>query len=288
MKHLALITAATMLLALTSTVEAQPNQGPVGMVEEPCAMPPDMPGSVSKVLSELFMVPHTLQPQDFAKLMGNTEFADYNGALRQMSMQDWPQLCRFHAANATYLASGKHPHIVFMGDSITENWLLGDPGLFNDKSVNRGISAQTTPHMLLRFRADVVALQPDLVHILAGTNDVAGNTGPNSPQDFKNNLMSMVDLARANGIGVLLGSIPPAATFNWQPELKPVPIIRELNAWMKAYAKDNNLAYVDYYSVLTDPEGGFRAELSNDGVHPNFDGYALMRRVLEIELAKNK
>lgn len=277
-----------LLLAASLMAQAQQNETPVGMVEQPCSPPPVMSPAVRTLLSDLFMVPHPLAQQDFARLMSDAAFADYNGTLLRNAKNDWPQLCRFNAANAAVLASGKHPHLVFIGDSITENWLLGDPALFNDATVNRGIGAQTTPHLLLRFRADVIQLQPDLVHILIGTNDVAGNTGPNSPQDYQNNLMSMVELARANGIGVLLGSIPPAASFNWQPSLKPVPRIRELNAWLQSYAKSEQLTYIDYYTALTDADGGLRAELTNDGVHPNYAGYAVMRQVLEAELAKLK
>jgi lysophospholipase L1-like esterase len=172
-----------------------------------------------------------------------------------------------------------------MGDSITENWGLADPGFFTSGLVNRGISAQTSAQMLLRFRADVIALRPAIVHILAGTNDVAGNNGPISPQDFQNNIQSMVELAQANGIRVILGSIPPAAVFSWRPELKPVPRIRALNEWLRSYAASHGLGYVDYYSALAGPAGELRATLANEGVHPNRDGYVIMRRLAEAALA---
>ena len=123
-----------------------------------------------------------------------------------------------------------------MGDSITENWLMADPGFFSGPIVNRGIGAQTSAQMLLRFRADVVALRPAVVHILAGTNDVAGNNGPISPRDFQNNIESMVEIAKANGIRVVIGSIPPAAAFSWQPAMRPAPRIAALNAWLRDYA----------------------------------------------------
>ena len=135
-----------------------------------------------------------------------------------------------------------------------------------------------------RFRADVIALQPRAVHLMAGTNDIAGNTGPATLQDVKNNLMSMVELARAHDISVLLGSIPPAAAFDWRPGLDPRPLIAELNAWLRDYAASEGLVYIDYHTALASPDGALRSELGNDGVHPNRDGYAVMRRVLESHL----
>jgi lysophospholipase L1-like esterase len=172
-----------------------------------------------------------------------------------------------------------------MGDSITENWALADPQFFARGIVNRGISGQTTPQMLVRFRADVIDLKPQVVHIMAGTNDVAGNTGPTTAQDVKNNIVSMVELARANAIRVVLGSIPPAAAFKWRPEVDPVPQIDALNTWLREYAAQNRLEYIDYHAALAGPSGELRAELGNDGVHPNRDGYRIMRTLLEQKIA---
>lgn len=281
-------TLALLATVLAPAAWAQPgaaNTGPVGMVEQPCPPAVAMPASVQKQLYSMFMEPRTLVPADFTQLTGDKAFAEYNAAARGSPARDWPNLCRFRAANAAVVASGAAPQLVFMGDSITENWLLGDPSLFNNNYINRGISAQTTPHMVLRFRADVVALKPRFVHLMAGTNDIAGNTGPSTVQDFKNNVMTMAELAKANGIGVLLASIPPAASFNWQPSIDPVPRIRELNAWLKSYAAANGHRYVDYYTALSGPKGELRSELSNDGVHPNRDGYVIMRKVLETQMA---
>lgn len=281
------LTVATALLALCAApLHAQPaSDAPVGIVEAPCPPSVPMPAAVSDLLTRLFMEPRTLTQDDFAALPQSTEFAEYNAAVRADPRRDWPALCRFSADNAALLASGEATRVVFMGDSITENWLLGDAALFTNGVVNRGIGGQTTPQMLLRFRADVVALRPAVVHILAGTNDVAGNTGPSTVQDFRNNIMSMVELAQANGIEVILGSIPPAATFNWQPALDPVPRIRELNAWLRDYAARTDLGYIDYFTALAGSKGELRAELGNDGVHPNRDGYAIMRRLFEAQLA---
>lgn len=268
------------LLVFSPLLAAQP----VGIVESPCPVPVAMPASVSKFLADMFMEPRTLAPEDFAGLTDNAQFGDYMARVNANAVMDWPGLCRFRAANDDLLARGIRPRIVFMGDSITENWLLGDPAFFNDARVNRGIGGQTTPQMLLRFRNDVIDLKPERVHIMAGTNDIAGNTGPARMQDVKNNLMSMVELARAHDIDVLLASIPPAAAFNWQPAVDPVAGIRELNAWLAQYAADNDLTYIDYYTPLAGPRGELRPALGNDGVHPNRDGYAIMRDVLEAHL----
>ena len=171
-----------------------------------------------------------------------------------------------------------------MGDSITENWNLADPRLFDRGVLNRGISGQTSEQMLVRFPSDVVALKPRIVLILAGTNDIAGNTGPTSPEYFKNDIMAMIAIARANAIEPVLCSIPPTAAFSWRPQVKPKPWIKQLNAWLRIYASDNHLRYIDYYSLLAGPSGEFRADLSNDGVHPNRSGYSLMRALVQKEI----
>jgi lysophospholipase L1-like esterase len=267
------------LLAFSPLLQAA-DSAPAGIVAEPCQAAVAMPTRVQALLSDLFMVPRTLGPGDIQRLLQDADFAAFNAASRGLGAQDWPNLCRFRAANAALRTHGERPALVLMGDSITENWLLADPALFAGINVNRGIGGQTTPQMLLRFRADVIALQPRAVHIMAGTNDVAGNTGPVTLADVKNNLMSMVELARAQGITVLLGSIPPAAAFDWRPGLDPRPLITELNDWLRAYAAANALAYVDYHTALVDAHGALRSDYGNDGVHPNRAGYAVMRQVL--------
>jgi lysophospholipase L1-like esterase len=248
------------------------------MVEQPCPPPLEMPGSARDLLVKLFMEPRTLTSSDFEQLMKDTQFAQFNRENQSRSRQDWAGLCRFRAEDDSAVAAAERPRVVFMGDSITENWKMGDPEMFEHGVLNRGISGQTTPQMLVRFRNDVIALKPRIVHILAGTNDIAGNTGPSRPQDFKDNIMSMSELARAHGIRVVLASIPPAAGFNWRPQVHPVAQIQELNRWLREYASRNGFDYVDYYSVLVGPNGEFRSELSNDGVHPNREGYRLMRK----------
>jgi lysophospholipase L1-like esterase len=284
MKNVRISATVIMLAGMlpAPAVAAAAPAGPVGMVEQPCPPPLPMPAAAHRLLVDLFMRPHTLGPADFQALQGDAEFSVYNGELRRRGATDWPGLCRYQAANAAQKPGAAHA--IFIGDSITENWLLADPEFFTGPVLNRGIGAQTSAQMLVRFRADVVALRPAVVHILAGTNDVAGNNGPLRPQDFQNNIESMVEIARANGIRVILGSIPPSAAFNWQPALKPAPRIQSLNEWMRDYARRNGLVYVDYHSALRGAAGELNPALGNDGVHPNRDGYAIMRRLAEAAL----
>jgi len=272
-------------LLAASSVAAQDNGAAVGIVDQPCPAAISLPSGAADMLSALFMEPRSLTAEDFERLNTNKAFADYLAAVNANTIQDWPGLCRFRADNDAVISAGVKPRLVFMGDSITENWLLGDPDLFGTDMVNRGISAQTTPQMLLRFRNDVVDLNPEVVHIMAGTNDIAGNTGPIRAEDFKNNIRSMVELAKANGIQVILGSIPPAASFSWQPAVNPVPRVRELNGWLQNFAAEKDLAYIDYFAALSGPGAELRSELGNDGVHPNRDGYVIMRQLLEAQLA---
>lgn len=287
MRARALATVAV-LLAWTGpgqTAAATEPAAPVGMVEQPCPAPLPVPASVRHLLVDLFMRPHVLGAADFSALMDDREFAAYNAELRRRGAADWAGLCRYQAANAAQKPGAAT--VVFIGDSITENWLLADPDFFTGAVVNRGVGAQTSAQMLVRFRADVVALRPAVVHILAGTNDVAGNNGPLRPLDFQNNVESMVEIARANGIRVVLGSIPPANAFNWQPALQPAAQIAALNAWLRAYARSRGLGYIDYHGALRGESGELSPALGNDGVHPNRDGYAVMRGLAEAALANS-
>lgn len=190
---------------------------------------------------------------------------------------DWAWLCRYHAANLAL--AGTSINTVFLGDSITEGWSYADPAMFAPGTVNRGISGQTSPQLVLRFMADVVALKPRVVHLMIGTNDIAGNTGPTSPQAFKDNIRAMADLAQANGIVMVVGSIPPADRMTWRPELSPAGRIAELNAWLQAFAAERGLVYADYYGALAGAGGELPDRYGPDGVHPNAAGYAAMRPV---------
>ncbi|MBW6527037.1 SGNH/GDSL hydrolase family protein [Sphingomonas sp. RHCKR7] len=193
-----------------------------------------------------------------------------------MLTRDHGQLCRYAAANR---ALPERPRVVFMGDSITDNWINLAPDFWRDGRVDRGISGQTTSQMLLRFRQDVIDLHPRAVHIMAGTNDVAGNTGATAIETVEGNIQSMAELARANGIKVILASVPPAAAFPWSPDKRPAPQIAALNAWLKAYARRSGATWVDYHPVLATPDGAMREGLASDGVHPTAAGYAAMAPV---------
>ena len=197
---------------------------------------------------------------------------------------DFGDLKRYEAADlALGPPAAGEKRVVFMGDSITDAWKIEGPeGSFPGKPyVNRGISGQTTPQMLVRFRQDVVDLKPGVVVILAGTNDIAGNTGPMTLEQTEENLESMADLATANGIKVVLCSVLPAFDYPWSPGLEPAPKIATVNRWMKSYAAQKGYVYVDYYSAMVDSRGGLPATLSKDGVHPLPVGYAIMAPLAE-------
>ncbi len=245
-----------------------------------------LPAGMQDMFVELFIKPHKLTPEDMQRFTSDPRMAELGKDSQKRRTLDWGGLCQYRAANAEALAAPTPPRVVFMGDSITQNWGVADPDFFKNGILDRGISGQTSGQMLVRFRADVVALKPKIVHILAGTNDVAGNTGPESPQDFKNNIMSMVDLAEANGITVILGSIPPAAAFSWQPKVNPVPTIAKLNDWLRGYAAGKHIQYIDYFDALAGSKGELRPNLSNDGVHPNIDGFAIMRKLVEPKISE--
>ena len=193
---------------------------------------------------------------------------------------DWAWLCRYRADNAK-VDPANPPQVVFIGDSITENWVQLDPGLFGQTRLGRGISGQTSPQLLVRFWQDVIALKPRVVHIMVGTNDIAGNTGPTTPEAYKNAIRAMVSLAQANGIVVILGSIPPADQFGWATQHRPASWIAGLNLWLKSYADERGAIYADYFTPLAGPNGELRPEYGPDGVHPNAAGYAVMRPVAE-------
>ncbi len=197
--------------------------------------------------------------------------------------QDWPNLNRFRAENSQIgLPSRGEKRVVFMGNSITQGWKETHPKFFSDNPyVNRGISGQTTPQMLLRFRQDVVLLEPKVVVILAGTNDIAGNTGPSTLEMIENNLASMCELASSNGIRVVLSSVLPVYDYPWQQGLQPAEKIVTLNAWIKKYAESKGYTYLDYFTPMADERHGMKAELSNDGVHPNDAGYTLMEPLVQ-------
>jgi lysophospholipase L1-like esterase len=204
-------------------------------------------------------------------------------------LRDWPALGRYREANAKVAPPAKDERrVVLMGDSITDGWKLAEY-FANQPYINRGISGQTTPQMLIRFRPDVVALKPKVVVILAGTNDLAGNTGPMTLEAIEGNLSSMVELAQAHGIRVVLASLLPVSDYGKtrdgrpaiQTARRPPEQIKALNQWLKKYAAENGLTYLDYFSAMVDEKGFLKAELSNDGLHPNAKGYEVMAPLAE-------
>jgi lysophospholipase L1-like esterase len=202
--------------------------------------------------------------------------------------QDWANLNRFQKENAELTISKPNEYrIVFMGNSITEDWLGIRPEFFANKPyINRGISGQTTPQMLLRFRQDVINLMPSAVVILAGINDIAGNTGPSTIELIAGNIISMAELAKANNIKVILCSVLPAYDFPWQQGLEPAEKVVKLNRLLKTYANKHNLVYVDYFTAMADESNGLKKELGSDGVHPNITGYLIMEPLVEKAIAK--
>jgi lysophospholipase L1-like esterase len=206
----------------------------------------------------------------------------------QRTLQDWPNLARYRDANSSLAApAAGENRVVFMGDSITDNWGRKYGQFFPGKPyVNRGIGGQTTPQMLLRFRPDVVALKPAVVVILAGTNDIAGNTGPMTLEAIEDNLTSMAELAKANNIRVVLAAVMPVCDYiRPQTERRPPEKIVALNTWIKDYAARNRFVYLDYFTALLDEKQMLRREWTADGLHPNAAGYEVIAPLAEKAIA---
>ncbi|KQM97511.1 GDSL family lipase [Sphingobium sp. Leaf26] len=247
------LTAALCALAIAGAAHAETKvpgdphaDDPVGIVADPC---PEHP-----------------------KPANETEWKMWN---LHMLTRDFGQLCRYAADNKAL--EGKTVRAVFMGDSITDNWINLDPDMFIDGLVDRGISGQTTAQMLVRFRNDVIALKPQVVHIMAMTNDIAGNTGAATMETVLGHIQTMAELADAHGIKVVIASVPPAGAFPWSPAMKPAPQITAINKWLADYARSRGFTYVDYHSAMAQPDGAMKPGLSTDGVHPTKEGYAIMR-----------
>ena len=258
------LAASALLLSLVYTSAQEPASKPEATAPAPAKNVPQP--TTSGQPADSFMTPHN----------------------RQL-VTDFGWLARYRDANEKLVppAAGEN-RVVFMGDSITEGWHFDMPGgdFAAKPYVNRGISGQTSPQMLVRFRQDVIDLQPKVVVILAGTNDIAGNTGPMTLEQTEANIQSMADLATANHVKVVLCSVLPAFDFPWHPSLEPAPKILKLNAWIRDYAAQKGYVYVDYHSAMKDQRDGLPANLSKDGVHPLPTGYAVMAPLVEKGIAQ--
>jgi len=223
-----------------------------------------------------FMNPLSSEKTEAQK--NNENWANLHKYYDDLFHRDWAWITRYEVDNEKMQASvAGEKRVVFLGNSITEGWIKTDPDFFkNNNYINRGIGGQTTPQMLVRFREDVINLHPQVVIILAGINDIAENTGPSKIENIAGNLFSMAELARVNGIKVVLCSVLPALSFPWHPGINPVESIIRLNTLLKNYADKNNVGYVDYYSAMADENKGMKEGLATDGVHPTSQGYKIM------------
>jgi lysophospholipase L1-like esterase len=253
----------------------------VGVVDDPCRVLPEAPEAVSAYIAaaRAARAAGAPGPAPSARLM-----EAYQGWIRDRMALDFPDICRWARANRALAPAGP-ARVVFLGDSITEAWTEFDPGLFAGDRANRGVSGQTTVQMLGRFRSDVLELGPRVLHLMAGTNDIAGNTGPTTLDRIAGNVATMVELAQGRGVRVVLGATPPAGLFAWRPSLAPAGQIVALNDRLRAMAGAQALVWADYHSALAASDGSMRAGLSEDGVHPNAEGYRLMRPVAERAIA---
>lgn len=227
---------------------------------------------VEHVVAQVAAAPGTATQEKTLEQM-QKEYQDWSKV-----RNDWPNFARYRADNAALAApAAGENRVVFMGNSITDGWIGASPEFFSaNHYVDRGISGQTTPQMLVRFRADVVALKPKVVVMLCGINDIAGNTGPSTLEMIEDNIASMTEIAKANNIKVILSSVLPAFDFPWKPGMEPAGKVIALNAWIKAYAVRAKVNYLDYFTSLKDERNGMQARYSKDGVHPNKLGYSVM------------
>lgn len=264
--------AVAVWVACTGMGLAQETAARVGVLDTPCAFVEPVPAVVTAYMARVEAAKKAKQP---APVPSADDMKIYKDWQARLLVTDFGGRCRYDAENAK-LPAPTGNRVIFFGDSITELWGRSNPEFFAGDIINRGISGQTTDQMLVRFQSDVIALRPRIVHIIAGTNDIGGNTGPTRLAWVEANITAMVDLAKLHGIRVVLGTVPPAAHFGWRPEIKPIPAITAYNRWLSDFAKRGNIVLVDYYRTLDDGKGGISATLSGDGVHPNAEGYTLM------------
>ncbi len=267
---------AAVLIASLTVMSAAAQQAPPAQTQPPVAQPPPPAPRAMET------VPNC---PELATALTNLSRNDAR-------IRDWPQLGRYREQNRQLAPASGSPRVVFMGDSITDAWPMRVSDFFAGKAyVGRGIGGQTTPQMLIRFRPDVIDLEARVVVILAGTNDIAGNTGAMSDEEIQGNIASMAELAKAHGIRVVLSSILPVSAYHVAPNgipqtiQRPMTRIRALNDWMKKYAAAEKHVYLDYFSAMLDGTGVLRTELSGDDLHPNAAGYAVMGPLAEAAIS---
>lgn len=244
------------------------------------------PSAEDLAFAEAYLAPGELDPVWTQRLTDPDRRAAREALSAARKVRDWPALSQYRQANAA--AAAEPIDAVFIGDSITEFWRVADPDLFSAGVVNRGISGQTSPQILLRFMADVIALKPRVVHILCGGNDMAGNTGPTTPKDYKNNILAMLALAEAHHVQVILGALTPFNHVPWNPTVGDLrERTAELNSWQNELALERCIVRADYFMALADEEGLLRTHFHRDGVHPTRAGYAAMRPIADAALRKS-
>lgn len=205
---------------------------------------------------------------------------------RPEESRDWADLCFYRDDNDARVRSGTRPRVVFLGDSITQYWERLDPQFYSDGLINRGIAGQASPQVLLRLQPDALVLKPRIIHLMVGLNDIVGIRGWSRPDDYRNNIEAMLTLARASGVPVIIGAIPPAKNDGWGTGVRPVARTRAFNAWLRAVAQRDGLVFADYWTALAAPDGTMRPGLSDDGYHPNAAGYAAMAPVARAAVAE--
>ncbi len=278
---------AALSLAGMASAAAPPVDPPrVGVMADPCAAVEPAPPVVTAYMTS---VAQAKAAHATAPTPSPAALKIFNDWQARLLATDFAGLCHYHAANAKLPAAGDD-RVVFFGDSITELWGIAAPELFRGDVIDRGVSGQSTAQMLGRFRADVIDLHPRIVHILAGTNDIAGNTGPTTLSWIEANIETMVELARAHRIVVVLGAIPPSSGFTWRPAIAPAATIVAYDRWLADFARREGLTFVDYRAPLDDGKGGIRPDLTDDGTHPNAAGFRLMTRLAAhaVEAAPNR
>lgn len=229
-----------------------------------------------------------IMAQNKSSESSNEQKESWKKAQEEQFHNDWANLGRFRNDNKKMgLPAAGEIRVVFMGNSITEGWSRLDSGFFAGRPfINRGISGQTTPQMIIRFKPDVVNLKAEVVVILAGINDIAGNTGPSTLEMIQDNLSSMVEIAQANRIRVVLSSVLPAYDFPWRPGMEPAEKVVKLNSWIKSYAGTHDCVYLDYFTPMSDEKNGLKKEYTQDGVHPTLAGYKIMEPLAEEAIRK--